>query len=382
MRIFLSAGEPSGDLHGANLLNVLRTLDPGVTAAGFGGDRMRRAGYDLLFPLADHAIMGLSGIARALPSMIRLRRLMVDWITTHRPDAVILIDYPGFHWWLAAAAKRLGVPVVSFVPPQVWAWASYRVHWARRWFDDILCSLPFEEAWYHDRGVPQARYVGHPYFDELGRQQLDGEFLAAKGEPPGPIVALLPGSRHGEIQRNLDTLIHVARRVHAARPEARFLFACFKPSHKEWIDRRLQGERLPAETHVGRTPEIIHLADACAAVSGSVGLELLHHGTPTVVVYRLNPLYVFISRLVLRVPYISIVNLLAGRELFPEHLTTGDPTAAVADHLLDWLNDPAATARVRAELEMLRERVGKPGACRRAAEMIMEIARRRREAAA
>src|SRR2546423_15521830 len=116
MRIFLSAGEPSGDLHGANLLHALRTIDPTVTAAGFGGERMRRAGYDLLYPLADHAIMGLSGIARALPTMVRLRRVMADWIATNRPDAAVLIDYPGFHWWLAAAAQPARVPVVSFVP--------------------------------------------------------------------------------------------------------------------------------------------------------------------------------------------------------------------------------------------------------------------------
>src|SRR4051812_35755418 len=116
MRIFLSAGEPSGDLHAANLLRALRTIDPSVTAAGFGGERMRVAGYDLLYPLADHAIMGLSGIARALPTMIGLRRRMAEWVAANRPDAVVLIDYPGFHWWLAAAAKKAGVPVVSFVP--------------------------------------------------------------------------------------------------------------------------------------------------------------------------------------------------------------------------------------------------------------------------
>ena len=229
MRIFLSAGEPSGDLHGANLFHSLCALDPTVTAAGFGGEHMRRAGYDLLFPLADHAIMGLSGIVQAVPAMLRLRRQMADWLRANRPDAVVLIDYPGFHWWLAATAKRQGVPVVSFVPPQVWAWATHRAGWVRRWFDHVLCSLPFEEQWYHERGVSQARYVGHPYFDELARQRLDASFLAEQRGKPGPIIALLPGSRHGEITYNLDTLIHAARRVHAARPDARFLFACFKP---------------------------------------------------------------------------------------------------------------------------------------------------------
>jgi lipid-A-disaccharide synthase len=382
MRIFLSAGEPSGDLHGANLLTALRGIDPTVTAAGFGGERMRQAGYDLLYPLADHAIMGLSGIVQALPSMLRLRRVMIDWIKAHRPDAVVLIDYPGFHWWLAAAAKKLGVPVVSFVPPQVWAWATHRARWVRRSFDHVLCSLPFEVPWYHDRGVPQARYVGHPYFDELSRQRLDGDFLAEQRARPGPIVALLPGSRGGELDRNLDSLFKIAHRVRVGRPDARFLFACFKAGHQARVEHRLAGEGLAAEAHAGRTAEIIHVADACAAVSGSVSLELLHHGTPTVVVYRVNPLYRQIARAVLRVPHISLVNLLAGKELFPEFLTSGDPSAEATRPLLNWLTDPAAAARIRAEMAELRDRVGQPGACRRAAEVIAEIAGDRRCAAA
>jgi lipid-A-disaccharide synthase len=382
MRIFLSAGEPSGDLHGANLLEALRDLDPAVSAAGFGGERMRSAGYDLLFPLADHAIMGLTGIVRALPTMIRLRRIMVEWIDANRPDAVVLIDYPGFHWWLAAAAKRAGVPVVSFVPPQVWAWATHRVRWVCRSFDHVLCSLPFEAPWYHERGVPQARYVGHPYYDELSRQRLDQGFVNANRQQRGPIVAMLPGSRRGEIERNLDTLVGAARRVQAEVPNVRFLFACFKPGHRDWVERRLSTEPLPAEAHVGRTPEIIHIADACVAVSGSVGLELLYHRTPTVVVYRVNPLYKAISRRVLSVPHISIVNLLAGRELFPEHLTTRDPSAAVANQILDWLTNPRTAARTRAELTALRNRVGQPGACRKAAEVIAAIAAGRRGMAA
>jgi lipid-A-disaccharide synthase len=382
MHIFLSAGEPSGDLHAANLLHAVRSIDPGVTATGFGGERMRLAGCDLLYPLADHAIMGFSGIARALPTMIRLRREMAGHIERHRPDAVVLIDYPGFHWWLAAAAKRRGVPVVSFVPPQVWAWATHRVRWVGRWFDHVLCSLPFEAAWYQSRGVPQARYVGHPYFDELTAQQLDAGFLDEQRRKPGPIVALLPGSRTGEIHRNLDTLLATATLVHGQRPDVRFLFACFKPEQREIVASRLADGRLPAEAHVGRTAEIIQLADACVAVSGSVGLELLHHGTPSIVVYRVNPLYRVIGRMILHVPYISIVNLLAGEELFPEHLTSRDPSADVAKEMLGWLNDPETAARVRKQLTDLRNRVGRPGACQRAAEAIADIARRRREAAA
>src|SRR5438105_2819435 len=201
MHIFISAGEPSGDLHGASLARALRELHPEVTLAAFGGERMRAAGCDLLYPLADHAIMGLGGVVRALPAMVRLLKRMAADFDRRRPDAVVLIDYPGFHWHVAKRAKGLGVPVVSFVPPQIWAWLSHRVRKVRANFAEVLCSLPFEEGWYRQRGVA-ARYVGHPYFDELAAQRLDEGFLAEQRRRGGPVVAILPGSRQGEIDSN------------------------------------------------------------------------------------------------------------------------------------------------------------------------------------
>ena len=157
-------------------------------------ERMKTAGCELLFPLAQHAIMGLSGIVCELPTMWRLLRRASEWIETNRPDAVVLVDYPGFHWWLAARAKKLGVPVVSFVAPQIWSWATHRVRKVRAYFDHVLCTLPFEEQWYHERGV-HARYIGHPYFDELSTRPLDQAFITQQRTLPGRVVALLPGSR-------------------------------------------------------------------------------------------------------------------------------------------------------------------------------------------
>ncbi len=368
MRIFVSAGEPSGDLHGANLTRALRSLHPGVEVVGFGGDRMADAGAQLIHPLANHAIMGLTGIARNLPAMFRLAARAEDAMRAGDVAACVLIDYPGFHWHLAARAKRHGVPVFSFVPPQLWAWRSYRVSKMRSLFDRVLCALPFEEAWFRERGL-DAQYVGHPYFDELHRAKLDEAFVAR--QRGGPFVALLPGSRDGEIRRNLDTLVTTAHAVHAKRPDARFLVACFNEAHRARVRERLAGSSLPAEAHVGRTPEILHVADVCAAVSGSVSLELLFHGTPSCVVYRVNPLYRRLSKFVLNVKHISLVNLIAGRELFPEFLTSHDAGAEVAAQLLRWLDNPTAASLVRSEMAALRADVAKPGACRRAAQEVL-----------
>jgi lipid-A-disaccharide synthase len=365
MRIFFSAGEPSGDLHGANLIKALQRLDPEVECLGFGGDRMEAAGCRLLYPLCRFAIMGVTHVLRSVSVFLKLLIKADRLFQYEPPDAVVLIDYPGFNWWLARRAHFRGVPVFYFVPPQIWGWADWRVKKMRRWVDHVLCSLPFEEGWYRERGV-QADYIGHPYFDELVKQELDRDFIAGQRTRPGTIVGLLPGSRTQEVHLNLPTLVGAASAIHGVRPDTRFLMACFKPAHARYAEEHLRG-RAYIEPHVGRTPEILDLAKACVAVSGSVGLELLHHGKPAAVVYRIPSYYVPIFRLLRKARYISLVNLLADREIFPEFLTDRCEGEAVARHVLHWLNDAAAYDDVRGQLAELRLRVGSPGACERAA---------------
>ena len=167
MRIFLSTGEPSGDLHAANLIRSLKKIRPEVEVVGFGGPRMAEAGGKVLYPLVDLAVMWF---VRVLLNLDKFFKLLDDaeaeWLS-NRPDVVVLIDYPGFHWHLAKRAKKHGIPVVYFVPPQIWAWAGWRVKKVKKFIDHVLCTLPFEPAWYHDRGFTNAVDVGHPYFDEL-----------------------------------------------------------------------------------------------------------------------------------------------------------------------------------------------------------------------
>jgi lipid-A-disaccharide synthase len=372
MRIFLSAGEPSGDLHGSNLALALRRARPDVECVGFGGERMEAAGCRLIYPLSRLAVMGFARAFANAAAFVRLLRQADAFFKEQRPDAVVLIDYPGFHWWLARRARAHGIPVFYFVPPQLWAWAGWRVKKMRRLVDHVLCALRFEEPWYRARGVA-AHYLGHPYFDELAQQQLNAAFVEEQQERSGTVIGLLPGSRNQEVERNLTTLLGAARHVHAARPETRFLVACYKGEHKSQVEERLDGLGLPVEAHAGRTPEIIHLAKATVAVSGSVGLELLYRGRPSVVVYRAPRVMLCLSHVLRTCRYISLVNLLADRELFPEFPTHRDEAAAVAGRLLRWLDDEAAYGEVCAELAALKARVAEPGACGRAAEYILHV---------
>jgi lipid-A-disaccharide synthase len=368
MKLFLSAGEPSGDLHGANLIAALKAVDPNVQITGFGGPRMAAAGSQLMYPLTDLAVMWFGRVLAHVPTFYRLAKQAETYFATEKPDAVVLIDYPGFHWHIAKRAKRQGVPVFYFVPPQLWAWAGWRVNKMRRTVDTVLTALPFEDVWYRERGV-KTQFIGHPYFDELTKHRLDAEFIAGVKAASGEIIALLPGSRNQEVTHNFAMMASAARKIAAARPGVRFLVAAFNEKQAAACRPLLDG--VPATVHVGKTPEIIDAANAAVSVSGSVGLELLYHGTPAVVVYKLSRLALRIGKTFKKCPYISLVNLLAGRELFPEFLTANDDSSAIAAKVLHWLENPAARAELVAALNALRREHGHPGACGLAAATIL-----------
>jgi lipid-A-disaccharide synthase len=371
MHIFLSAGEPSGDLHGANLASALRDRLPGAELVGFGGDRMAAAGVRLLYPLTELAVMWFGRAVANLHKFLHLGAKAESYFRTRRPDAVVLIDYPGFHWHVAQRAHRYGVPVYYFVPPQLWAWAGWRVKRVRKHFRAVLTAMPFEDQWYRDRGV-RTHYVGHPYFDEIAGQNLDPAFLAEQRARAGEIVGILPGSRTQEVTSNGPMLVGAAKKLAARRPGVRFLVAAYKEKQAALVRDMLAGGGLDAAVCVGRTPEVIELSTVCAAVSGSVGLELLSRLKPTVVVYKVGEVMHRVARRLATCAHISLVNLLAGETIYPEYPTSKDVSGAVADHLFRWLNEPSERENLVARLAALRGRVAVPGAIGRAADFLMK----------
>ncbi len=375
MRIFLSTGEPSGDLHAANLVHSLRKIRPEVEVLGFGGPRMAEAGATVIYPLVELAVMWFVRVLINLPKFFALIDQAEDEFRKDRPDAVVLIDYPGFHWHLAKAAKKHGIPVIYFVPPQIWAWGGWRVEKVRKWVDHLLCSLPFEPRWYHDRGIANADYIGHPYFDELAERVLDAAFLAEITARPGPLVAILPGSRTQEVTRNLPIMLRAAARLAEGRPDVRFAVASLHPRHRDLAASILEasGLALDVEIHAARTPELIRAADVAWAVSGSVGLELMVEALPTVVLYKIKAFDLWVARKFIKTKYISLVNLLADREVMPEYLTPVDVSADLAAWAARWLGDPAERRRASDALARLRDEVAVPGASDRAAGRIVAV---------
>jgi lipid-A-disaccharide synthase len=389
LKVFFSVGEPSGDLHAANLIRALRARRPDIECVGYGGPEMARAGCHLH---ADLTVLAVMWFLRAILNLHKFLALVskADRYFRHvRPDAVVLVDYPGFNWWIARRAKAQGIPVFYYAPPQIWAWASWRVKKMRRFVDHVLCSLPFEEQWFRERGC-RATFVGHPYFDEVWQRDLDQAFLDEQIARDGRLVTILPGSRTQEVEQNLRWFLKAASRIHAAVPNVRFAVASFKP-HQAAFARRLVAEsRLPIEVYVQRTAELIELADCCLAVSGSVSLELLHHTKPTVVLYSISRLAYFVQSFFRKVKFITLVNLLTAQEvfsqdvtpydpdapggervLFPEYLTCEDRSERLARHVIEWLADEPRRRRLIGELTKLKVRVGHGGASRRASEYIL-----------
>jgi lipid-A-disaccharide synthase len=371
--LFFSVGEPSGDIHASNLIRCLGKLDPNVVTSGFGGARMREAGCEILFPLVDEPVMGLMGALRAVPRMRKLLQQTARSFERERPSAVVLLDYPGFNWHMAKLAKERGIPVVYYVPPQIWAWASHRVERMKRNVDHILCSLPFEEAWYRSRGVNHAVYVGHPFFDDLALRPLDQELIRQLEQTRGTgRVALLPGSRPGEVRHNTHQLIRTARVLRRERPGIQLAVAALDERGKATVDEITRQENCPLEVFVGKTRELLATADAAVSVSGSVSLELLYFEVPSVMIYSIHPFYerVVMPR-VLHSPYITLTNLLAGQRIFPEYVGRRDFSQPIARQVLDWLSDSPSTQRLRRQLASLKGEYADPGASTFAANYIL-----------
>ena len=377
MRIFFSAGEPSGDQHGARLLGALRETYPGVSAEGFGGPEMRQAGCQMLFELTELAVMGFLRVLPLIRQFYRLVKAAEQHMDRQRPDAVVLIDFPGFNWWIARAAKRRGIPVYYYLPPQLWAWAPWRIRKVRRWVDHVLCALPFEYDWYKSRGV-DCTWVGHPFFDQVQERTLQAAVLRQiRGAFSGPVVAVLPGSRNAEIEKNWPVMLEVIRRVSAEVPGVRWVVGNYREQQQRRCEslQRLHAPQLPLHYLVNATSEVIAAADCCLMVSGSISLELLARRKPGIVLYRVPSIGRFFARFLMLCRYITLPNLMADAELFPEFISDGAPEAdiqKIKTQLCAWLQQPNILEAARQPISELAEYAAKPGASARTAGWLLQ----------
>lgn len=378
MRIFFSAGEPSGDQHAAHLIQELKSRSTDVVAEGFGGPEMQAEGCNLLFELTQLAVMGF---LRVLPMVAKFRRIVIQaeaHFDASPPDAVVLIDFPGFNWWIAKAAKKRGIPVFYYMPPQLWGWAPWRVRKVRKWVDRVFCALPFEFDWYQQRNV-NATWVGHPFFDEVAAKKLDSSLVTElqSQQASQKVVAVLPGSRDHEIERNFPVMLEVIKKVSLECPDVRWVVGNYKDEHAD-VCRQLQNEvGVDADLtyYTDRTSEVIEAADCCFMVSGSISLELLARHTPGMVLYRVPTLGRLASRVLMTCEFITLTNLVAQKEIMPEFISNGNPAkdiAGMSETLSHWLTNPESLSDRKQAMKDLAETAAVTGATQRTAEYLLE----------
>ncbi len=376
-RLLLSCGEASGDLYAGALTRELLALDPSLQIAGLGGPRLAAAGGTLVDYYRELSVTGLTEWIPKLPRLLAARRRLVASARASRPDALVLIDFSGFNFRLAPSIRQLGVPVVYYISPQIWASRPGRLATMRAIADRVLVIFPFEAAIYEQAGVP-VEFVGHPLIDLAKPSAPRDRFLADLGlAPSAPTVAILPGSRPNEVSRILPVLAEAAMLIRQQVPAAQFVVAR-APHLDDALFESVRGDRLPGRFAIvdGDADTVLASADVALTASGTATVQAALHDTPMVVVYRMAPLSFQLARRVVTLDTIGMVNLIAGEKIAPELIQDACTPEAVAGEAVSMLTDAWRAARIRAGLATVRARLGGPGASRRAAEAILRVVNR------
>ena len=317
-KVMIVAGEASGDLHGSYLVRAMKEMAPSLSFYGIGGGKMRQAGVTLLADAADLAVMGLVEVFSRLKFILGLMGSLKRTMETDRPDLLILIDYPGFNLSLAKAAKKKGIKVFYYISPKVWAWRKGRIKTIRRVVDQMALILPFEEELYRKSGV-RATFVGHPLLDEIKVKKTVEEIRTDLNLMPGKItVALLPGSREGEVRRLLPEMAKAARILENRFPSIQFVLPVAHTLPPDLISGILAQSDISVRLVTGMTYEALAISDVAIVASGTATLETALLVKPMVIVYKVSPLTYFFGKMIVRIKHMGLANIIAGRTIIPE----------------------------------------------------------------
>jgi len=372
--IFVSAGEASGDLHGAGLVRALLLQAPGARISCLGGRHLQEAGATLLVNNRDVAVVGVAEVARHLQSLRHAWRTIDRYLTDHRPELAIFIDFPDFNFLLARKARKLGCKIFYYISPQVWAWRRGRVRTLRRLVDRMAVILPFEPEFYARYGM-RVHFVGHPLLDALEEAPTRVD-ACRRYRPDGKelLVGLLPGSRASEVRMLFPVLLQAAARIGTALPGVAFILPVAPTLSAGDLDKQArESNTVPVQLVEGDTWGVIRACDLVLTASGTVTLEAAILGTPMVIIYRVSKLSEPIGRLLVKTPFIGLPNLIAGCAISPELIQDAANPRTLADAAIALLKDGQGLDRQRQELAAIRAQLGQPGAAERAARLALEL---------
>ncbi len=372
-RIMILAGEASGDLQGAHLAQEMKELSPEIELFGIGGRRMERAGVRLVSDITQIAVVGFVEVLKHIKTFRRILKKLDNLMEKERPQGIILIDNPGFNLRVAKRAKEKNIPISYYISPQVWAWGRKRIKKITNLVKKMVVILPFEERIYEEAGCPVS-FVGHPFLDivkpRLSKEETYKRFELEKNKP---IIGLLPGSRVGEIKRLLPVMVETAERIRKRLPDAQFVLPLAPTLSRERVEAILK--RAGFSIRVVEDPffDVRSIMDFALVASGSATLENACLGLPMVIIYKVHFTTWLLSKILLKIPYIGLVNVVAGKRIIPEFLQYRARPKRIAEVCLEILQDAERLKCMKEELARVREELGEPGAPRRAAENIFKV---------
>ncbi len=370
-RILIVTGEASGDLHGAHLVKALKELSPALQIVGVGGASMRAAGAELVKDIPQLDVMGLIGLSAVKTMLQRISRIRT-LIKSERWDLVVLIDNPGLNFHFARVARACGLKVLYYIAPQVWAWRRGRMRWIQQRVDHVLAILPFEEPLYKQAGV-RCTFVGNPLLDEVApsydRHALRRQFGLSDA---GPVIGLFPGSRKGELLEHIPLLLETVQRLAERHPAIQFILAQASSIQDEFLADLLKASPVPIRVFRNQASEVMAASDLLVVKSGTSTLQAAVVGTPMILFYRASSWLTYrVARLLIRVPWIGLANLVAGRGIVPELIHDEATPERLVQETERLLADPRAYEDMKAALLSVRRALGTPGASRRAAEAVL-----------
>jgi lipid-A-disaccharide synthase len=369
-KVMIIAGEASGDMHGARLVRAMQALNPGLEFFGVGGSVLRQAGVRIRVDNSQIAVVGISEALAKLRILLKALKVAKEDLKAIRPDLLIIIDFPDFNLRVATVARKLGIPVMYYIGPQIWAWRTGRVKKIKKVIDHMVVIFPFEAAFYEKRHVP-VTFVGHPL--------LDGMMSTRSGQTKGDLsgnsmlIGLLPGSRNEEIRRLLPTMVQVADMLGDHIPGIRFAIPVASSVDRGLVEAIAEGGRTRFLILSDRLRDILDKATLLITASGTVTLEAAIAGTPMIIVYKVSNLSYWLAKLLVRVEYIGLANLVAGKTVVPELIQHEASAEKIAHQALQLLGDEKRLAEMRRELSCIAKSLGAPGASQRAAQVAMNL---------
>lgn len=373
MKIMLSAGEASGDLHGANLAEALKAVDPQVELIGMGGEQMRKAGVRIVYDIKNLGVIGIGEIIKKIPFFYKLRAFLVNTMKEEKPDALVCIDYPGFNMKLIEKAKEAGIPVIYYILPTIWAWHKSRGNVIAEYTDLAVSLFPFEAEMYKKMGT-NVVYGGHPLLDTVKPSMSKDEAYSFFGLQQGKkTVLFMPGSRVQEVQSLYGKMLAAGKLLQDKVEGLQFMVPKASTIDRHMLEEAAREANL--EVHIGeeRVYDMMNIADAAICASGTATLETALMGVPTLLVYRVNVLTYWLSKILVHLDSIGLPNIISGHRIMPElwqdEVTPENIEAAV----LPWLVDAAASEKARHLMTGVRCQMGEAGAVRRTAEIISEF---------